>query len=108
MSISVTASVSFYDGKLSIGISLGPTANITNENYNLDIFSFVKGRKLPESKRLLHRRLGATLSVSHHQGFSSLHYAFQLASVETIQVLLAAGYDPFCEDYWKMPAIFEV
>jgi len=99
MSISVVASVSFYDGKPTIGVSLGPMANVTNEHDNLSIFSFVKGRKLPELKRMLQRRPGAILDVSHRQGFSSLHYAFQLASIETIKVLLAAGSDPFYEDY---------
>lgn len=105
--ISVVASCSFLDGKPTIGVSLGPTTNVTNEHDNLGIFNVVRGKKLPELKQILERRPGAVLDVSHRQGFSALHYAFQSASVEMIKVLLAAGADPFYEDFRGAPAIYE-
>lgn len=105
--ISVVASFSLFDGKPTIGVNLGPTPNVTNEHDKLGIFSIVRGKNLPELKLMLQRRPGAVLDVSHRQGFSALHYAFQSASVETIKVLLAAGADPFYEDHGGAPAIYE-
>ncbi|KAF7139698.1 hypothetical protein CNMCM5793_007395 [Aspergillus hiratsukae] len=107
LGISVVASARFYDGTPSIGISLGPTINVTNEQDYRSIFPCVRGRKLPELKQMLQGRPGAVVDVSHRQGFSSLHYAFELGSIEAIKVLLAAGSDPFHEDHWGMPAIFD-
>ncbi len=105
--ISVVASCSFLDGKPTIGVSLGPTTNVTNEHDKVGIFNVVRGKNLPELKQILQGRPGAVLDVSHRQGFSALHYAFQSASVETIRVLLAAGADPFYEDFRGAPAIYE-
>ncbi|KAL4933457.1 ankyrin repeat domain-containing protein [Aspergillus undulatus] len=73
----------------------------------MSIFAFVRGRKLPELKQMLQRRPGAVLDASHRQGFSSLHYAFQLESAETIKVLLSAGADPSLEDHWGVPAMYD-
>ncbi|EFQ99067.1 ankyrin repeat domain-containing protein 44 [Nannizzia gypsea CBS 118893] len=107
LGISIVASARFYDGTPSIGISLGPTVNIINEQDYRSIFPCVRGLKLLELKKMLQRRPGAIIDVSHRQGFSSLHYAFELGSVEAIKVLLAAGSDPFHEDHWGMPAMFD-
>lgn len=105
--ISIVASFSSVDGRPTIGVSLGPIINETNEYDKLGIISIFRGGNLPELKLMLQRRPGAVLDVSHRQGFSALHYAFQYASVETIKVLLAAGADPFYEDYQGAPAIYE-
>ncbi|KAL8757713.1 MAG: hypothetical protein Q9184_004131 [Pyrenodesmia sp. 2 TL-2023] len=105
--ISIVASFSSVDGKPTIGVSLGPVINETNEYDKLGIISIVRAGNVPELKLMLQRRPGAVLDVSHRQGFSALHYAFQYASVDTIKVLLAAGADPFYEDYQGAPAIYE-
>ncbi|KAL8926239.1 MAG: hypothetical protein Q9172_001881 [Xanthocarpia lactea] len=105
--ISIVASFSSVDGKPTIGVSLGPIINETNEYDKMGIISIVRGGNVPELKLMLQHRPGAVLDVSHRQGFSALHYAFQYASIDTINVLLAAGADPFYEDYQGAPAIYE-
>ena len=105
--LSIVASFSSVDGRPTLGVTLGPIINETNEYDKLGIISIVRGGNLPELKLMLERRPGAVLDVSHRQGFSALHYAFQYASVETIKLLLAAGADPFYEDYQGAPAIYE-
>lgn len=105
--LSVVASFSSFDGKPTMGVSLGPIINVTNEYDKTGIISIVRGGNLSELKLRLQSRPGAVLDVSHRQGFSALHYAFQFASVETIKVLLAAGADPFYEDHQGAPAIYE-
>ncbi|KAI9666604.1 MAG: hypothetical protein M1821_004540 [Bathelium mastoideum] len=59
-------------------------------------------------KHRLEKRPDAVLDVFHHDGCSALYFAATHGSLDMIKVLLAAGVDPFFENYDGFPATFEL
>ncbi|KAI9678379.1 MAG: hypothetical protein M1822_008025 [Bathelium mastoideum] len=58
-------------------------------------------------KHRLEKRPDAVLEVLHNDGSSALHFAARHGSLDIIKVLLAAGADPFLENYVGIPAACE-
>lgn len=62
---------------------------------------------LTDLKRELQMRPDTVLDVDDKTGASALHHALAYEHLDIVKTLLAAGADPFIEDYSGVPAIFQ-
>ncbi|KAK3207162.1 hypothetical protein GRF29_103g60976 [Pseudopithomyces chartarum] len=91
----------------TISLPVCQTVNIVDTEDSMSVIALAKTGSLPELKIAIANRPRAVFDVWHDNGFSALHIAAIQGSPGMVAHLISRGADPFLEDHWGVPAIFE-